>query len=69
MKEFISLFSKISLMPEVESVFKELRRQGFKRVLISSGIPVIALKDLAGRLVIDQSEYKPTLVFRTRAFL
>lgn len=54
-KKFISLFSKIPLMPEVESVFKEWRRQGFKRVLIGSGIPVIALKDLASRLVIDRS--------------
>lgn len=52
-ERFISLFQGVPLMPEVEKVFTELKRGGFKIALISSGIPRVALEKLAGRLRVD----------------
>lgn len=52
-EEFLFLFSKVPLMPRVESTLETLRRLGFKTVLISSGIPRAALSALADRLRAD----------------
>lgn len=51
--QFISLFQGVPLMPEVENIFKELKKGGFKTALISSGIPRVALQKLAERLEAD----------------
>ncbi|MEM2913968.1 MAG: haloacid dehalogenase-like hydrolase [Candidatus Bathyarchaeia archaeon] len=47
---FINLFQRISLMPEVENTFAELKKAGFKTALISSGIPKVALENLGQKL-------------------
>lgn len=52
-EKFISLFQGTPLMPGAEDVFRELKEGGFKTVLISSGIPRIALQRLAERLGVD----------------
>lgn len=50
---FISLFEGVPLMPGVENVFGELKKDGFKIVLISSGIPRVALERLGEKLGVD----------------
>jgi dolichol kinase/phosphoserine phosphatase len=52
-ERFIHMFQEVSLMPDADRVFEELRKDGFKIALISSGIPRIALQDLAKRLGAD----------------
>jgi len=52
-EQFISMFQEVSPMPDAGYVFEELRKDGFKIALISSGIPRIALQDLAERLGAD----------------
>jgi phosphoserine phosphatase/dolichol kinase len=51
--QFISLFEEVPLMPGVEETFKELKEAGFKTVLISSGIPKVAVEKLGQRLGAD----------------
>ena len=52
-EEFLQIFRQIPLMPDVEKVFKELRRRGCKTALISSGLPTFVVQELASRLNAD----------------
>ncbi len=52
-EEFLQIFRRIPLMPNVEEVFEELRREGWKAALISSGLPTFVVGDLASRLKAD----------------
>ncbi|MEM3054828.1 MAG: HAD-IB family phosphatase [Candidatus Bathyarchaeia archaeon] len=49
-EEFLQIFRQIPLMPDVEKVFEELRKRGWKTALISSGLPTFVVQDLASRL-------------------
>jgi dolichol kinase len=40
-------------MPNVEEVFEELKREGWKTALISSGLPTFVVRDLASKLKVD----------------
>jgi len=51
--ELLRIFKQVPLMPGCESVFEELRSQGYKTALISSGLPLIVVHDLAHRLKAD----------------
>jgi phosphoserine phosphatase/dolichol kinase len=50
---FISLFEEVPLMPGVEETLRKLREAEFKTVLISSGIPKVAVAKLGQRLGAD----------------
>jgi phosphoserine phosphatase len=52
-EELLQIFRQIPLMPNVEEVFEELRRDGWKTALISSGLPTFVVEDLASRLKAD----------------
>ncbi len=52
-EELISIFREVPLMPNVREVLRELKESGFKIAMISSGLPRIALDELAGRLGVD----------------
>lgn len=52
-EELLQIFRQIPLMPNVEEVFEELRREGWKTALISSGLPTFVVEDLASRLKAD----------------
>ena len=52
-EEFLQIFRRIPLMPDVEKVFEELRIKGWKTALISSGLPTLVVQDLAFRLKAD----------------
>jgi dolichol kinase/phosphoserine phosphatase len=52
-EQFINSFQNISLMPEVEIAFAELKKAGFKTILISSGIPKVALEKIGQKLGVD----------------
>jgi phosphoserine phosphatase len=51
--ELLQFFRRIPLMPNVEEVFEELKREGWKTALISSGLPTFVVRDLASRLKAD----------------
>ncbi|MBS7619132.1 haloacid dehalogenase-like hydrolase [Candidatus Bathyarchaeota archaeon] len=51
--KLITLLNDLPLMPTVVKVFSELKREGFKTALISSGIPQEGLELLAERLGAD----------------
>jgi HAD superfamily phosphoserine phosphatase-like hydrolase len=53
LQRLILLSQQLPLMPGVETIFKDLKKLGFKTALISSGIPTIALENLAERLGVD----------------
>ncbi len=52
-QELVQIFRQIPLTPGCKEVFEELRRQGWKTALISSGLPTIVVKDLASTLRAD----------------
>lgn len=52
-EEFLQIFRRLPLMPDVEKVFEELRAEGWKIALISSGLPTFVVQDLASRLKAD----------------
>jgi len=52
-EELLQIFRSIPLMPDVEKVFEELRSEGWKTALISSGLPEFIVRDLASRLEVD----------------
>lgn len=52
-EELLQIFRQIPLMPNVEEVFEELRRAGWKTALVSSGLPTFVVGDLASRLKAD----------------
>jgi len=52
-ERLLLVFQRVPLMPSVEQVFKDLKEDGFKTILISSGIPRIVLEKLAERLGAD----------------
>ena len=52
-EELLRIFRQIPLMPSVEEMFKKLREEGRKTVLISSGLPTLVVRDLASRLKAD----------------
>ncbi len=49
----IQTFNKIPLIPNTEKVFEELKNNGLKIALISSGLPTLLVKNLALRLKAD----------------
>jgi dolichol kinase/phosphoserine phosphatase len=49
----LDFFREVPLMPDAEEVFWMLRREGWKTALISSGLPAIAVQDLASKLHAD----------------
>jgi phosphoserine phosphatase len=49
-KEADRLYKQIPLVPGVEEVFVTLKKKGYVTALISSGLPLFAVKDLAHRL-------------------
>jgi phosphoserine phosphatase len=51
--EFLQIFRQIPLLPGVEEVFKKLGGEGWKTVLISSGLPSFVVQDLASTLGAD----------------
>ena len=52
-EELLSAFRNVPLLPHTEEVFARLRGRGLKVALISSGLPQIAVEDLAARLNAD----------------
>ncbi len=52
-EEVLQLHKKIPLMPGTEKVFKRLNAKGYRTALISSGLPVLFVEDLAARLKAD----------------
>ena len=51
--ELLRIFKQVPLMSGCEEVFEELRNEGWKTALISSGLPIIVVHDLANRLKAD----------------
>jgi len=51
--ELFQLFKKIPLIPGVEKVFQQLKHEGYKTALISSGLPQIFIEELAAQLTAD----------------
>jgi len=51
--DLFRLYGRVPLMPGVKKVFKNLKEEGFKIALISSGIPRILVEDLARRIGAD----------------
>ena len=51
--ELLRIFKQVPLMPGCEEVFEELRNGGCKTALISSGLPIFVVHDLAHRLKAD----------------
>jgi phosphoserine phosphatase/dolichol kinase len=51
--ELLQVFRQVPLLPDVEKVFKQLKIEGFKIALISSGLPTLVVQDLTGRLGAD----------------
>jgi dolichol kinase/phosphoserine phosphatase len=51
--ELLRIFKQVPLMPDCEEVFEELRSEGWKIALMSSGLPIIVVHDLAHRLKAD----------------
>jgi phosphoserine phosphatase len=51
--ELLRIFKQVPLMPGCEEVFEELRNEGWKTALISSGLPIFVVHDLAHRLKAD----------------
>ena len=48
--ELLKIFRQVPLMPGAEEVFEQLRSEGWKSALISSGLPTVVVQDLARRL-------------------
>jgi dolichol kinase/phosphoserine phosphatase len=63
-EQFLRIFRRLPLMPKVEQVFEELRNEGWKTALISSGLPTFVVQDLASRLGAD---YAFGLELKTRS--
>jgi len=51
--ELFQLFKKIPLIPGVDRVFQQLKHDGYKTALISSGLPHIFIEELATQLGAD----------------
>jgi HAD superfamily phosphoserine phosphatase-like hydrolase len=51
--DLLQLFKRIPLLPNVETVFRELKQAGCKLALISSGLPQTFIDDLSHRLNCD----------------
>jgi phosphoserine phosphatase SerB len=52
-KEIVQIQKNIPLIPGAEEVFKRLNTKGYRTALISSGLPVLFVEDLAARLKAD----------------
>jgi phosphoserine phosphatase/dolichol kinase len=51
--EFLRVFRQVPLMPDAKEVLEELRNDGWKTALISSGLPTFVVQDLAKTLSAD----------------
>jgi len=51
--QLFQLFKKIPLIPGVDKVFQQLKHDGYKTALISSGLPQIFIEELATQLGAD----------------
>jgi HAD superfamily phosphoserine phosphatase-like hydrolase len=51
--ELLKIFRQVPLLPGAEEVFEQLRNDGWKTALISSGLPTLVVQDLAQRLKAD----------------
>jgi len=54
-RELMSLYKQIPVIPKAEEVFRELRSEGWTTALISSGLPDVVVKDLGSSLEADYS--------------
>lgn len=54
-RELMSLYKQIPVIPKVKEMFRELRSEGWTTALISSGLPAVVVKDLASSLEADYS--------------
>lgn len=52
-EKVVELHKKIPFLPGTEEVFKKLNTKGYRTALISSGLPMLAVKDIATRLKAD----------------
>jgi phosphoserine phosphatase len=52
-EKVVELHKKIPFIPGTEEVFKKLITKGYRTALISSGLPTLAVKDIAARLKAD----------------
>ena len=52
-EELMRIFAKIPSKPQLESVFAQLKTRNFKIALISSGLPVVIVKELANSIGAD----------------
>jgi len=53
--DLFQLFKKIPLNPSVENVFQHLKQEGYKKALISSGMPQVFVNELAAQLGADHA--------------
>jgi dolichol kinase/phosphoserine phosphatase len=51
--QLLRIFRQVPLMTGAEEVFEQLRNDGWKTALISSGLPTVVVQDLAQRLKAD----------------
>jgi dolichol kinase/phosphoserine phosphatase len=54
-RELMDLYKQIPVVPEAAEMFRELRIEGWKTALISSGLPDVVVKDLGSSLEADYS--------------
>jgi HAD superfamily phosphoserine phosphatase-like hydrolase len=52
-RELLSIYKQIPIIPKAKEIFKELKSEGWKTALISSGLPEVFVKDLASSLEAD----------------
>ncbi len=52
-EKLLQIFRQIPLTPDVEELFRRLKSEGVKTALISSGLPVFVVQDLAATLGAD----------------
>ena len=52
-RELLSIYKQIPIIPKAKEIFRELKSEGWKTALISSGLPEVFVKDLASSLEAD----------------
>jgi len=52
-QELLSIYKQIPIIPKAKEIFRELKSEGWKTALISSGLPEVFVKDLASSLEAD----------------
>lgn len=62
-EELLSIFRQVPLMPDTKEVVKQLKSEGWRTALISSGLPAVVVRDLASEL---ETEYAFGIELETR---